>query len=93
MTKRIWKYDLNINGLTTLRMPDGAKPLTVQMQGIVPCLWAMVDPDYEATERVFDFVGTGHAIPETLETDYIGTIQQGPFVWHLLELKPSEVTA
>lgn len=93
MSQRVWKYGLSISGVNVLRMPDGAEPLSVQMQDGVPCLWALVEDDYEATERTFSFAGTGHAIPATLVTDYIGTIQQGPFVWHLFELTATEVVA
>lgn len=41
----IWKYPLYVQDVQTVEMPDEADILTVQVQGDVPCLWAMVNPD------------------------------------------------
>ena len=83
----IYKYQIMLEPRTNLRMPQGAKILSFQMQSGKPYIWSLVDPKQELTEEVFLLLGTGHGtlVPET--TDYIGTVQDGPFVWHLFHLK------
>lgn len=84
--KAIWKFEVPIiNTATVLKMPVGAKALTVQMQGHKPCLWAEVSPGSPTEDRMFAWFGTGHQLPERLMT-YIGTVQQECYVWHLYEL-------
>jgi len=53
------------------------------------CLWAMTDTDEgRKVRRMFRVYGTGREIKEPLEDlDYIGTVQTGPFVWHVFERK------
>jgi hypothetical protein len=89
--KTIWKYQLSGGG-GVIRMPKGAEILTVQLQGLTPCLWALVNPDaVEAhkEERLFEIYGTGHTILEPAERVYIGTFQfhvEG-LVFHVFERK------
>ena len=53
------------------------------------CLWAMSNTKQSKTvRRMFRIYGTGHKIEEPLESlDYIGSVQTGPFVWHVFERK------
>ena len=92
MNKRIWKYQIPIADDFRLKMPDGARILTVQIQEGGPCIWAVEDP--EAVPRIYHFriVGTGHEF-STEGWIYIGTFQSPPFVWHLLvkERNPSVI--
>jgi hypothetical protein len=37
-------------------------------------------------ERYFRIYGTGHTMPEACGK-YIGTVQQGAFVWHVFEVQ------
>ncbi len=70
-------------------MPIGAELLTVQIQGGKPCLWAMVDPAKDQSERHIEIFGTGNPIEESiLERKYIGTYQLhgGSLVFHVFEL-------
>lgn len=40
----------------------------------------------QMSEREFRIVGTGHEIPfDIVSSDYIGTVQVGPLVWHIYE--------
>ena len=41
--KTIWKFPVPVNDGNVLEMPEGAKILSVQVQGETPCLWALVD--------------------------------------------------
>lgn len=55
--------------------------LTVQMQGNIPCVWAIVNP-VKASNR-YKIITFGTGWEGTLDADrYIGTVQDGAFVWH-----------
>lgn len=84
--KRIFKYPVPIEDVFALNMPRGAQPLSVQMQGDKPHLWALVDPDAELRLRYFCVIGTGHPIAE-VPLAFIGTFQMhgGSLVFHLFE--------
>lgn len=80
--KQIWKFKVS-NGI--IQMPADATILTVQNQDGDPHIWALVDPAKEMDARMFTIVGTGQPFDDT-NTKYIGTFQDGPFVWHLFEI-------
>jgi len=74
----------------SLKLPKGAKILTVQVQRDKPQLWALVNPKSPAETRNFRLVGTGHLIKESEENlNYIGTFQlfNGDFIGHLFEIR------
>lgn len=85
--KTIWKFRFELVGPLQLSMPRGAQVLTVQDQGGVGCLWAMVEPENELESRYFEVFGTGHPVYEDMDVNrkYIATFQQPPFVWHVFE--------
>ncbi len=84
--KAIWKFEVPINAdMMVLKMPVGAKVLTVQIQGHKPCLWAEIVRGAPTEDRMFAWFGTGEQFPDRLMT-YIGTVQQECYVWHLYEL-------
>ena len=79
----IWKVDLEITDRQVIRLPAGAEMLSVQQQGPEAlCLWALVDRSVPIIQHGIIIVGTGHRVPEDAE-DFIGTVQVGPFVWHV----------
>lgn len=82
----IWKYPLAlVDHMQGMVMPTGAEVLSVAMQHGVPTLWAQVDTDTQSIcTRLFIVVGTGHAIPE-VPLKFVGTVMDGPFVWHVFE--------
>jgi len=88
----IYKYPFSIADAFTLRLPVGAKILSVQLQDGQPTLWAMVDPREPATWiREFRVFWTGRFVPDA--TDYpplvfLATIQMNGLVWHLFEALP-----
>lgn len=86
MAQTIWKFPLQIEDECRITMPNGAKLLTVQMQGMVPCLWAVVNPDAAKCERILHVYGTGHPITRPDEP-YVGSIQMysGKFVFHIFD--------
>lgn len=88
MTKRIFKYQLEIDDSQSLLLPKGAEILTVQAQDNNPMLWALVNPDEETEERNFETFGTGHPVGYDMgvERTYIGTYHvKGDYVFHVFE--------
>ena len=61
------------------------KFLAIQLQHGVPVVWAIVDPNTpDSTTWTITEIGTGWNFQRDLsETgEYIGTIQDGDYVWH-----------
>lgn len=90
--KTIHKFTmLAYNGsLLSLPFPDGAEPLTVQMQEGLIQLWVMLHDDQPRNHmRHFAVCGTGRPMPDDVNHKYIGTVQEqtefGPMVWHVFE--------
>lgn len=84
--KSIWKYPLRPEDLQKVRMPTGAKALTVQVQAEVPCLWALVETD-EVTTAMYPvwMHGTGHRADKAARDGrYLSTVQMmgGSLVFH-----------
>jgi hypothetical protein len=80
--KTIWKFELP-RPVCHIDMPVGAKVIRVARQSSAICLWAIVESDNAVQKRLFATVGTGGPIP--LDGLYLGTWDDGPFVWHLFE--------
>ena len=85
----IWKYPLPVENALRVDMPKDARILSVQIQGGMPCLWALVNPDAEKERRMFSVLETGEPIESVEALTYIGTVQQsgGSYVFHLFEWK------
>lgn len=84
MTFEIWKFPLGDGMAQDIEMPMHAEILTVQVQHGHACLWAKVNPENVKQRRRIHIVGTGHDVPADA-LGYIGTIQQGLFVWHIFQ--------
>lgn len=83
---KIWKYQLALNlDCEDVRMPKGANILSFQMQGGRPTIWVLVNPDNTEEHRYFRIFITGDDIPDFPQLEYIGTAQDGVYVWHLFE--------
>lgn len=80
----IWKFPLEITGVQEVRLPRGAKIISVANQNGVICLWAMVAPDSPLEPRIIFIYGTGHPLPED-SGRFLGSVLQDPFVWHVFE--------
>lgn len=87
MSKTIWKVALTITGKQIITVPAYGKILSVQLQAGVVCLWVEVDPTLPRVKRTIRIFGTGHPMNEE-ERQFIGTVQQGQFVWHVFEETP-----
>lgn len=86
MRRSIWKWEITIGMPVTFYVPRGAVFLSFQLQRGIPCAWAEVDPDAPTEQRAFVIRGTGHPYHPCVGDKYIGTAQDGPYVWHLFEL-------
>ena len=88
MKEQIWKFPISPQR-TKVQMPQGAQILTIQTQGEIPCIWALVNPESEMEIRYFEIFGTGHDVPveRGIERKYINTFQLegGKLVFHLFE--------
>lgn len=85
----VYKYELEVTAEQTIKLPFNAAILTVQMQGARCCLWALVDPRNELTERSICIFGTGNPIPDKIRLKYINTFQIPSLglVFHAFEKK------
>lgn len=85
--RTIWKFTLQITDMQKVRMPAGAKILSVQKQGFHVCLWAMVNTEQPLETRHIEILGTGNPISEGVGVSrtFIDTVQDGPLVWHIFE--------
>ncbi|MFA5392497.1 MAG: hypothetical protein WC306_02255 [Candidatus Paceibacterota bacterium] len=86
----IYKYTIPVLDYFFLKLPLGAKILSVQEQYDRPQIWALVDPQNPTETRNFRLAGTGHPIKEAKEIlNFIGAFQleKGTFIGHLFEIK------
>jgi len=84
---KIWKYHASLGDLRFVEMPKGSRILTVQMQGLSLCLWALVDPTEKEREvHTIATFGTGHDLPKN-PGQYLATVQPTPdLAFHIFEL-------
>lgn len=91
MNRTIYKYPLRVEDEVTLRLPEPAQVLSVQVQHGQPCVWAIVDPTPGAplVERRFRVIGTGHYLEWPTGT-FLATIQMhgGALVFHVFDTTP-----
>lgn len=80
----VHKYVLELADYFDLKLPEGAKVLSVQHQNGAICLWVLVNTDSPLKTTHFGFVGTGHEQHPGLRfAPFIETLQMGNFVFHL----------
>jgi len=82
--RRIFKYEFEIQDNIKIEMPVDAKILTVDMQGLKPCVWALVEDSAPKEIRFFKLFHTNDHAPVS-SAAYIGTFQMhwGALVFHL----------
>lgn len=85
MSARVLKYPLGNDARVDI--PDGARILHCGMQNETITIWALVDSLDEggACTRAIHVRGTGHQIERPDRLSHIGTVFDGPFVWHVFE--------
>ncbi len=85
---RVFKYEIPLADEPLVRLPIGARILSVGQQNDRLLLWAMVDPVEMRTRRhIFRVAGTGHEIADVSELKFLSSIQieDGCTVLHIFE--------
>lgn len=81
---RIFKYQVPLQDSVSVPMPEGARILSAAgTESDTLMVWAIVDTDAPLEDRTLLIRGTGH--PLGTVGDFIATIQDGTFVWHLFD--------
>ncbi len=83
----IYKYPIKVVDMQTVLIPSGAEILCAQMQNGVLCLWARCCSENEPKPRSISVNGTGNPIDGNYFHKYIGSVQDGYFVWHVFEIE------
>ena len=79
----IHKYPFEIVDQQTIEIckPAIFRHIGLDPQGD-PCIWAEVYPGRDFNTMELFVVGTGHPIPTGALT-FLGSFNQGPFMWHV----------
>lgn len=85
VSETIYKYQLEITDVQNVVMPKDAKILSVQVQLGALCLWAAVETSNKPKSRNIWIYGTGNPALGVMNKRHIGTVQDGPLVWHVFE--------
>lgn len=88
----IHKFSFKVDDTVKVALPNGAVIRHVGKQGGPPghlTLWAEVNPDKPTVERTLFVRGTGHPLPDGA-ISFLGTVMDGPFVWHVYEPRMAE---
>jgi len=87
--KRIFKYPLSTDGISSVGMPKDGVILRCKLQNGRPCIWVLTENLEEMVTRHFKAFMTGEHIPAGINMDYIETLilQNGMYVIHIFELK------
>jgi hypothetical protein len=81
--KTVWKFPIKIEDVQSIEMPHGAMILHAGLDPTgQPCVWAGVRSEIKTSKQTVYVTGTGHPIPEG-PTAYVGSFNQGTFVWHV----------
>lgn len=86
--KTIWKF-LILND-QELELPEDYEVLYVDKDNKdnLPCMWILFDTEKSKVKKRFVVGGTGWNFDHMLQ--YIGSWQEGPYVWHVGEYKIDE---
>lgn len=88
--RAILKYHISYTAeIDEIEIPSGSKVISAGLdpQGEL-CIWAIVNPENELELRKFTVVGTGWTMGRELDNwEFIGTVRQGPYMWHVFEVK------
>jgi hypothetical protein len=87
MNRTIHKFTFEIADDFSVRIPEGARLLSVQVQHDIPQIWALVNTEAPNVIRRFALRGTGHDCEGLASADFVGTFQLGcgALVFHLFD--------
>lgn len=78
----IWKSPISEHR-KIIHVPDGATFLHAGMQDEVITLWYRCSTEMEKLKVQVIVAGTGHNSADTIGATYLGTVFDGPYVWHI----------
>jgi len=83
----IWKFAIRLDETAQVKMPQGARLLSVAMQHGLLCVWAVVEESAPQVTRTLYVRGTGHPLGAAQAKDYVGTAHdvEHAFVWHVFD--------
>lgn len=86
--RTVWKFPLALNDeWQELEVPEstlaGAQLVAKDPATAWPAVWLEVDTEAPLTNRAFRVFGTGHPIPG--DAFHVGSLVDGPYVWHIYE--------
>ena len=79
----VHKYPLSTRDETTVTVPTGHRFVHAAMQDGTITLWAVVDTESTPTWVSVRVAGTGYSMPWIKAYDYLGTVHDDKFVWHI----------
>jgi len=84
--KTVYKYELQLTDYQRITVPCAGLSDILQV-GLDPkgqlCIWCLVQTHATLTETYDIFiVGTGNPVPNEAKI-HLGSVVQGPFVWHV----------
>ena len=81
----IWKYELKINDVQEIDIPNHANILDVQVQNGKPCIWARVNSDHPLRRTTIHTIATGQEFEYSNMGAYLGSYQlnNGELVFHV----------
>lgn len=74
-----------------IKMPLGAKILSIQIQHGNVTVWYLCQPEATMVNRRIAIYGTGHEVNGVVG-EYLATIQIGTLVWHYFDLGESVIS-
>lgn len=85
--KAIWQFTLSLTGVQTIKMPENANIIHLEVQYNELNIWAIVDTKALKEERTFSMYGTGRLLEVAEEEKHIGSFQMsgGSLVFHVFE--------
>lgn len=88
----VWKFPIDRKTLQAVQMPKGASILSVGDQSGQLMLWAMVDPSNDIESQVIEIAGTGLELIDRPHREFIGTVFQWPYVWHVFKIPSTDIS-
>ncbi len=83
MSRVVLKHKLNM-GLTQIELPVESKVVLAGVQDGVIYIW-VEQPTGDVAKHIETFyvIGTGRDITGHKNMDHVGSVLQGPFIWHI----------
>ena len=82
MEKQVWKF--KILPRIPIEIKKDARILHCDILGNEIFIWALVNPENKNVKRYIVVFGTGHSVNDGFD-NYIGTVSDGVFVFHLFD--------